>query len=409
MANLRLTGVSKIYPSGKMALYNVSFSSSEGEFIAITGGASCGKSTLLRIIAGLEECSAGDIFIGDKKVNDVDPKDRDVAMIFQSNTLYPTLTLFDNIAFGLKMRNVPAAVIEQRVKTVAEILGLTDVLYRKPKTVTAAQRQLATYGRAIAREPKLYLLDEPINGLDPNLRTYMKNVLVNLQVRMKGTFLYATKNIADAMSMASRIVVLKDGFVQQIDTPSNLYDYPANAYVGFFVGNPTMNLLQNVAVVREEDGVYAVFDDLKLKLSDKTVSRWSNIDEYIGTDKKVILGIRPEDITPDGEGSQIEGVVCGTDDIDGVKLAELDISKNHSLTVFMEGGVKGDKHGALINTERLYVFDGETQLTLLSRDEGYVKDAKNSEADFKPLTKAETEDKIIQYTPVAEKPAKKKH
>ncbi|MCD7729500.1 MAG: ABC transporter ATP-binding protein [Clostridia bacterium] len=407
MANLKLAGVSKIYPSGKMALFNVSFSSSEGELIAITGGASCGKSTLLRIIAGLEEATAGDVYIGDKQVNDVEPKERDVAMIFQSNTLYPSLTVAENMAFGLKMRNVPAAVVEQRVKVAADILGLSEVLYRKPKALTAMQRQLTTYGRAIVREPKLYLLDEPLSGLDPKLRAQVRNIIINLQVRMKGTFLYATKNIAEAMSMATRIVVLKEGFVQQVDTPQNLYDYPANAYVGFFVGSPTMNLIQNATVVREEDGVYAVFDDKKLALSEKTISRWQNIEEYIGTDKKVIIGIRPEDITPDGEGCQLQGTVCGTDVTEELKLAEIDISKNNSLTVCMDGAVKGETHGVLIDTQRLYVFDSETQLTLLSRDDGYVPDGKNTEADFVPLTKAETEERQKQFAP-PEKQAKKK-
>ncbi|MCD8040062.1 MAG: ATP-binding cassette domain-containing protein [Clostridia bacterium] len=407
MANLKLSGVSKIYPSGKMALFNVSFSSSDGELIAITGGASSGKSTLLRIIAGLEECTAGDIYIGDKQVNDVDPKERDVAMIFRSNTLYPSLTVSENMAYGLKMRNFPSAVIEQRVKAAAQILGLSEVLYRKPKALTATQRQLTTYGRAIVREPKLYLLDDPLSGLDPKMRTQMRNVLINLQVRMKGTFLYATKNIAEAMSVATRIVVLKEGFVQQIDTPQNLYDYPANAYVGFFVGSPTMNLIQNAVVVKEEDGVYALFDDKKLKLSDKTISRWTNINEYIGTDKKVILGIRPEDITPDGEGAQLQGTVCGTDTTAELKLAEIDISKNNSLTVLLDGAVKGETHGVLIDTNRLYVFDADTQLTLLARDEGYVADTKNTEADFVPLTKGETEERQKQFAP-PEKPAKKK-
>ncbi len=406
MANLKLSGVSKIYPSGKMALFNVNFSSSEGEFIAITGGASSGKSTLLRIIAGLEEATAGDIYIGDKKVNDIEPKERDVAMIFQSNTLYPSLTVFDNMAFGLKMRRVPSAVVEQRVKSAAQILGLTDVLYRKPKALTAVQRQLTTYGRAIVREPKLYILDEPLNGLDPKLHAMMRDVLINLQVRMNGTFLYATKNIAEAMGLATRIVVLKEGFVQQIDSPRNLYDYPATAYVGFFVGNPSMNLLQNVTIIKEEDGIYALIDDKKLKLSQKVISRWKNIEEYIGTGKKIILGIRPEDITPDGEGGQIEGTVCGSDTMGEVKLAELDISKNCSITVFMDNAVKGEKHTALIDCDRLYVFDSETQLTLLARDEGYIADSKNSEADFVPLTKAETEERQKQFAPP--EPAKKK-
>lgn len=406
MANLKLAGVSKIYPSGKMALFNVSFSSSDSEFIAVTGGSLSGKSTLLRIIAGLEEATAGDIFIGDKLMNEADPKDRDVAMIFGSNTLYPSLSVADNMAYGLKMRNVPAAVILQRVKVVAEMLGLTEVLYRKPKALTSTQRLLTTYGRAIVREPKLYLFDDPLAGLDEKLRADMRGVLVNLQARVKGTFIYATKSISEAMSMATRIVILKDGFVQQVDTPRNLYDYPANAYVGFFVGSPTMNLVQHAKVIREEDGIYCTFDDKKFALPENIISRWTGIEEYIGTEKEVTLGIRPEDIKVDADGALWEGEVCGADNADGASLAEIDISKNVSLTVFYDKPVRGEKHKLLPDLTRLYVFDGETQLTLLARDEGYIADEKNTEADFVPLTKGETEERIKQFTPP--KQAKKK-
>ena len=406
MANLKLAGVSKIYPSGKMALFNVNFSSSDSEFIAVTGGSLSGKSTLLRIIAGLEEATAGDIFIGDKLMNEADPKDRDVAMIFGSNTLYPSLSVADNMAYGLKMRNVPAAVILQRVKVVAEMLGLTEVLYRKPKALTSTQRLLTTYGRAIVREPKLYLFDDPLAGLDEKLRADMRGVLVNLQARVKGTFIYATKSISEAMSVATRIVILKDGFVQQVDTPRNLYDYPANAYVGFFVGSPTMNLVQHAKVIREEDGIYCTFDDKKFALPENIISRWTDIEEYIGTEKEVTLGIRPEDIKVDADGALWEGEVCGADNADGASLAEIDISKNVSLTVFYDKPVRGEKHKLLPDLTRLYVFDGETQLTLLARDEGYIADEKNTEADFVPLTKGETEERIKQFTPP--KQAKKK-
>ena len=389
-----------------MALFNVSFSSSDSEFIAVTGGSLSGKSTLLRIIAGLEEATAGDIFIGDKLMNEADPKYRDVAMIFGSNTLYPSLSVADNMAYGLKMRNVPAAVILQRVKVVAEMLGLTEVLYRKPKALTSTQRLLTTYGRAIVREPKLYLFDDPLAGLDEKLRADMRGVLVNLQARVKGTFIYATKSISEAMSMATRIVILKDGFVQQVDTPRNLYDYPANAYVGFFVGSPTMNLVQHAKVIREEDGIYCTFDDKKFALPENIISRWTDIEEYIGTEKEVTLGIRPEDIKVDADGALWEGEVCGADNADGASLAEIDISKNVSLTVFYDKPVRGEKHKLLPDLTRLYVFDGETQLTLLARDEGYIADEKNTEADFVPLTKGETEERIKQFTPP--KQAKKK-
>ena len=408
MANLKLAGVSKIYPSGKMALFNVNFSSSDGEFVAVTGGASCGKSTLLRIIAGLEEPTTGDIYIGDKMVNELEPKERDVAMVFGSNTLYPSLTVADNMAFGLKMRNVPSAVVNQRVKVVAEMLGLTDVLYRKPKALTASQRLLTTYGRAIVREPKVYLLDEPLSGLDDKLRDQMRSVLINLQARVKGTFILATKSISEAMSMATRIVVLKEGFVQQVDTPANLYDYPDNAYVGFFVGSPNMNFIQ-CATVESRDGiVYCVFDDKKLPVPQNIIDRWPTLSEYVDTGKQVTLGIRPEDIAVDAEGAQLSGTVCGADTVDGRGLGEIDISKNVSLTVFLEKAAKGDIHSLTLDLTRLYVFDRETQLTVLSRDGGYVPDPKNADSEFVPLTKEEMDERIRQFTPPAPSKNKKR-
>ena len=408
MANLKLAGVSKIYPSGKMALFNVSFSSPDGEFIVVTGGASCGKSTLLRIIAGLEEATAGDVYIGDKLVNELEPKERDVAMVFGSNTLYPSLSVADNMAFGLKMRNVPHAVVNRRVKIAAEMLGLSDVLYRKPKALTSAQRLLATYGRAVVREPKVYLLDDPLAGLDEKLRERMRSVLINLQARVKGTFVLATKNISDAMSMATKIVVLKDGFVQQVDSPRNLYDYPANAYVGFFVGSPTMNFIRRASVERENGVVYCVFDDKKLPVPENISARWPSLGEYVGTGKQVTLGIRPEDISVDGEGAQLSGTVCGGDTVGGRGLAEIDVSKNVSLTVFCEKAEKGAAHSLAIDLSRLYVFDGETQLTLLSRDGGYVPDARNVDAGFVPLTRGETEERIRQFTPPPAEKGKKR-
>ena len=233
----------------------------------------------------------------------------------------------------------------------------------------------------------------------------MRSVLINLQARVKGTFILATKNLADAMSMATKIVVLKEGFVQQVDTPRNLYDYPANAYVGFFIGSPTMNFIQRATVERDESGVYCAFDDKKLAVPQNIVDRWTNIDEYVGTGKLVTLGIRPEDIGVDVEGADIEGSVCGADTVDGKGLGEIDISKNVSLTVFLEKPVQGEKHSLKIDLSHLYVFDCETQLTLLARDGGYIPDEKNSDSDFVPLTREETEERIRQFTP-PEKSAK---
>ncbi len=407
MANLKLVGVNKVYPSGKAALFDINLTSSDGEFIAVTGGAGSGKSTLIRVIAGLEDATSGDIYIGDKLVNDMSSKERDVAVIFAGNTLNQSVTVAENIAYGLKIRNVPAAVSQQRVNAAAEILGLSDVLQRKPKTITAAQRLLACYARAMVREPKLYLFDDPIAGLDDKLRNEMRNVFVNLQARVKGTFIYATKSISEAMSMANRIVILCDGFIQQVDTPRNLYDYPANAYVAFFVGSPTINFIRGAEAVEEDGCVKIVYDGKKFAVPESIVARWQNKDEYIGTGRKIIAGIRPEDITVGADGAQFEGMVSAFEETEAGKLAEVTISKNVSLELFMEKPEKGAAVKLCADLSHLYLFDEETQLTLLSRDGGYIPCANNSEADYVPPAKGEMEARKKALEPKAENKKKK--
>ena len=262
MANLVLKDVSKLYPSGALALCKVNLEVSDKEFIAVIGAAKSGKTTLLRVIAGLDDATSGQIIIGGKDMTGVHPKDRDVAMIFRNDTLYPSINVYENMAYGLKIRKTPQVAVEQRVKAAAEILGLTDVLTRKPKMLTAAQRQRVALGRAIAREPKLYLMDDPIAGLDDNLKAQMRSIIVSLQARMEGTFIYATKNVNEALTMATRVVVLREGVIQQVDTPANLYDYPANAYVGLLVGSPAMNMISG-ATLEEVNGKTA-YDGMRM-------------------------------------------------------------------------------------------------------------------------------------------------
>ncbi len=406
MANLKLCGVNKIYPSGKTALLNVNLTSPGNEFLVVTGGHDCGKSTLLRVIAGLEEETSGDIYIADKLVNEKDVKERDVAVVFAGNTLNSSLTVAENLAFGLKMRKFPQPVIDQRVKAVAEMLGISDILYRKPKTITSRQRLLTTYGRAIVREPKLYLFDDPLSGLDEKLKDDMRNVLINLQERVSGSFIYATKSISEAMSMGTRIVILNDGFVQQIDTPQNLYDYPANVYVGVFTGSPSMNIIQNVSVVEEDGVVYGMFDGIKMLIPENIVTRWTSLGEYAGTDKTVTFGIRPEDIEMAGGDGSIPGRICSAENMDGKVLAEVDLSKNVSVKVFCEKAEKGAECRIRPDVTHLYVFDSQTGLTLLERDGGYMRDENNIDADFVPLTNNEAENTKRSFTQAAEKEGK---
>lgn len=405
MSSLKLNGVDKIYPSGSLALYDVNLETKDKEFIVVVGGEASGKSTLLRVIAGLEDVSDGEIFIDGKNVTEEEPKDRDIAMVFRSSTLYPALTVFENMAFGLKIRKAPQALIEQRVKAASNILGLNDVLFRKPKTLTAAQKQRVAIGRAIVREPKLYLFDEPLAGLDNKLKAEILNIIINLQARMEGTFVYATKNVAEAMTVGTRIIVIKNGIIQQIDTPANLYDYPVNAYVAFFIGAPSINFINNAKVIKTDEGVFVEQGGFKIPLPENILSRFSSLDEYADTDKRVIVGIRPEDACTGKEG--YDTVVGKVESDNGSVYAECEIC-GHNLVVKTQDGIKKDDKTKLkIDFGRLYLFDAETRLSLLARDGGYIKTG-FAEADVAPLTFKEEEEIKEKFKPKKDVKKKKK-
>lgn len=410
MASLKLNGLNKVFPSGEAGLYDVNLEAQDKEFLVVVGGDNSGKSTLLRVVAGLEEATDGEIFIDGKEVSDVDPKDRDIAMIFRSSTLYPALNVFDNMAFGLKLRKAPQALIDRRVKVAAEILGLTDVLYRKPKALTSAARQRVAIGRAIVREPKLYLFDEPLSGLDENLRADILNVIINLQARMNGTFLYATKNLSEALTIGTRIVVMKEGFVQQIDTPANLYDYPANAYVAFYIGSPAINFIKDCKIVKTESGFAAVCGGKQFAITEKIAARFKNADEYAESGKEVILGIRPEDAacTKTAEGEYVFAVTVGKiESVGETVYAECDLGDNVSVVCPVQKELfKGESAVCKIDLNRLYIFDGETRLTLLSRDEGYAKTT-FADADFTPLSYTEECEITEKLNPNGKAPKKK--
>ncbi len=389
MANLQLNSVSKIYPSGALALYKANLQLSDSEFVAVIGGEKSGKSTLLRVVAGLEDATDGQIVVGGKDVTKVDSRDRDIAMIFQGNTLYPTLTVFENMAYGLRLRKASQAVIEQRVNAAAEVLGLTDILYRKPKTLTAEQKQTVAFGRAIVREPALYLLDDPISGLSPETRIKLRSVLINLQMRMKGTFVYATKNVNEALTMATRIIVLREGFIQQVDTPANLYDYPANAFVAFTIGSPTVNFVNNAVIKKEGEGYFAEAEGLRFPLAENIESRFTKVEEYAESGKKVILGIRPEDMTV-GQDGFMTAKVSAAQEICGTHYADCD-GKKLSFVVKAEGVKKDDEVTLCADLSHMFIFDAETRLTLLERDGGYKK-TDYPDADALPLTYGEEEE-----------------
>ncbi len=292
MASLSLRNVCKIYPNGFEAVKDFNLEIEDKEFIIFVGPSGCGKSTTLRMIAGLEDISSGELYIDDRLVNDVEPKDRDIAMVFQNYALYPHMSVYDNMAFGLKLRKVPKAEIDKAVKEAARILNLENLLDRKPKALSGGQRQRVAMGRAIVRNPKVFLMDEPLSNLDAKLRVQMRVEIASLHKRLETTIIYVTHDQTEAMTLGTRIVVMKDGVVQQVDSPRNLYDYPCNLFVAGFMGSPQMNFI-DAEVAQDSEGVRLHFGQQSIKVP---VDQEKAIVEggYVG--KTVVIGIRPEDI-----------------------------------------------------------------------------------------------------------------
>ena len=301
MASLSLRGIYKRYAGGVVAVSDFNMNIKDKEFIVLVGPSGCGKSTTLRMIAGLEEISEGELFIGDRLVNDVAPKDRDIAMVFQNYALYPHMTVFDNMAFGLKLRKVPKEEIKKLVEEAAKILDIAHLLDRKPKALSGGQRQRVALGRAIVREPQVFLLDEPLSNLDAKLRAQMRTEISKLHKKLGTTFIYVTHDQTEAMTMGDRIVVMKDGYIQQIDSPINLYDTPVNKFVAGFIGSPQMNFVNAKLIM--QDGKYTVefgYDDKtgrgrKFYIEIPTAKADGDALKYY-VDKEVVLGVRPENI-----------------------------------------------------------------------------------------------------------------
>ncbi|KMY45484.1 sugar ABC transporter ATP-binding protein [Bacillus sp. FJAT-27916] len=289
MAELRLEHIYKIYDNKVTAVTDFDLHIKDKEFIVFVGPSGCGKSTTLRMIAGLEEISKGDFYIDDKRVNDVPPKDRDIAMVFQNYALYPHMSVYDNMAFGLKLRKFDKAEIDRRVKDAARILGLEEYLNRKPKALSGGQRQRVALGRAIVRDAKVFLMDEPLSNLDAKLRVQMRAEISKLHQRLDTTTIYVTHDQTEAMTMATRLVVMKDGFIQQVGAPKEVYENPENVFVGGFIGSPAMNFLTGTI---KEDGFF-VTGSSRIAIPEGKLS-YLRAQGYINKD--IILGIRPEDI-----------------------------------------------------------------------------------------------------------------
>jgi len=290
MAQVSLRNVKKSYFDDVFAVNDVSFGVDNKEFVVLVGPSGCGKSTTLRLIAGLETATSGEIYIGNLKVNNIPPKDRDIAMVFQNYALYPHMTVYENMAFGLKLKKYPKEEIDSRVKEAAAILGLEQLLSRKPKELSGGQRQRVAVGRAIVRKPKVFLFDEPLSNLDAKLRVTMRTELHRLHIRLQSTMIYVTHDQTEAMTLGDRIVVMKDGLIQQIDTPNNVYNKPVNKFVASFIGAPPMNFLEG-KIIKKEGKLYFDEGNFKVKIVE---SMYDKMQDHLET--RVLLGIRSEDI-----------------------------------------------------------------------------------------------------------------
>ena len=368
MASLSLQGIQKIYPNGFHAVKDFNLEIADKEFIIFVGPSGCGKSTTLRMIAGLEDISGGTFKIDGKVMNDVEPKDRDIAMVFQNYALYPHMTVYDNMAFGLKLRKVPKDEIDKKVREAAKILDLEKLLDRKPKALSGGQRQRVAMGRAIVRNPKVFLMDEPLSNLDAKLRVQMRSEIASLHNRLKATIIYVTHDQTEAMTLGTRIVVLKDGVIMQVDSPQKLYNEPNNLFVAGFIGSPQMNFIDAVCKV-EGERVTLNFEKTSVVLPPAKAKKLID-GGYNG--KTVVMGIRPEDI---GD-SQIE-IEAHKDAVFETDVTGYELLGSEVLLYFNVAGTAmtakvdsrttarmGDHITLAIDPEKIHCFDKETELTI---------------------------------------------
>ena len=369
MASLELKGVYKIYPGNVAAVKDFNIEIADKDFIILLGPSGCGKTTTLRMIAGLEEISMGELYIGDKLVNDVSAKDRDIAMVFQNYALYPHMTVYDNMAFGLKLRKIPKEEIDRRVDEAAEILDIKHLLDRKPKALSGGQRQRVALGRAIVREPKVFLMDEPLSNLDAKLRAQMRTEINKLHKRLDTTFIYVTHDQTEAMTMGTRIVCMKDGVVQQIAAPQDLYENPVNMFVAGFIGSPQMNFV-NAMLDKKADGYYITFGNATIKIPE---GKAKLLEEKGLESKEVVFGIRPENVKD--EPAVISAYPEST------VTAEVTVTEAMGAETFLYLKIEGNdfiarvnprtqaKHGDTITVafelEKMHLFDKETEETII--------------------------------------------
>lgn len=383
MASLKLSHIYKVYDNGHKAVNDFSIDIEDKEFIVFVGPSGCGKSTTLRMIAGLEKITAGDLFIGDTLVNDVMPKDRDIAMVFQNYALYPHMSVYENMAFGLRNRHIPEEEIKAKVEEAARILGITEYLDRKPKAMSGGQRQRVALGRAIVREPKVFLLDEPLSNLDAKLRAQMRTEISKLHKKLQTTFIYVTHDQVEAMTMGTRIVVMKLGFVQQIDTPMNLYNHPYNKFVAGFIGTPQMNFF-DATLKREGDVVKATLPGgCSISVPFETLSKVHT--DYLQGEKPVIFGIRPDHLVISKKKTPLYCHVnivehLGNECIIYAGLGESNeeqlVDQENQIIIKVKEGTpveQGDTLYLDVDVDRIHLFDKETEITLMRDIPDYSK------------------------------------
>ncbi|WP_326908034.1 ABC transporter ATP-binding protein [Sedimentibacter sp. MB31-C6] len=367
MSGIILKDIKKIYPGGVIAVNNFNLEIEDKEFMVLVGPSGCGKSTVLRMIAGLEEVTNGELYIDGQLINDIAPKDRDIAMVFQNYALYPHMTIYKNLAFSLSLRKEPKNVIDKKVKETAKLLEIEHLLNRKPKALSGGQRQRVALGRAMVREPKAFLLDEPLSNLDAKLRASTRTEIAKLHKKVGTTFVYVTHDQTEAMTMADRIVVMKDGSIHQIGKPQELYESPCNMFVAGFIGTPQMNFIDAI-LEKNETGYYALVDNSRFALSE--VKYKSNIlDEYIG--KKIVLGIRSENIIEVKDDSTRSDVLNTTVEVYehmGSEIyAYMDYSNQKIIARFNSeaSSSMNDNLKITFNPEKIHIFDKETEISLL--------------------------------------------
>jgi multiple sugar transport system ATP-binding protein len=396
MAEIAYEHVSKIYPDGTQAVHDLELEIQDAELMVLVGPSGCGKTTALRMLAGLEEISEGEIRIGDRIVNDLTPRDRDIAMVFQSYALYPHMTVADNLAFGLKLRKLPKNEVKERVQRAARILQIEEFLKRKPRALSGGQRQRVAMGRAIVREPQAFLMDEPLSNLDAKLRVQMRAEIHQLQRRLGVTTIYVTHDQVEAMTMGDRVAVMNAGHLQQVDTPQVLYDQPVNEFVAGFIGSPSINLVES-ELARSNGHLEVSLGEHKLAVDDQIARNRSSLGEYVG--KKIILGIRPEDfedvaIEPDAPadrrikvtadlteplgsevlvhfGTEATAVVSSAATADAGEDADIRLGEDEDVSTRLIARVSPKSHVALgqqvelaVDTSRLYFFDPETRAAI---------------------------------------------